>query len=74
MSNNLMPISETLLNEIIGKLETDCENGFDRLTDNYIIPKGTYTYDEEMEKGDRWAWKLLQQIKKEAKLGDDENV
>lgn len=53
-----------LLSEIREKLESDCENGWDRHTSMYIVPQGKYTREQEMERGDSWAWGLIQQIDK----------
>lgn len=58
-----MNISNELADEIIGYLMYACERGWDHYTDNYIVPKGSYTPEQELEKGDSWAYGLMNQLK-----------
>lgn len=53
-----------LLQDIRDYLEEECEFGWDRYTDIYIIPRDEYSYEERMEKGDSVAWDLIKRIDK----------
>lgn len=71
---NSVNIPQDLYDEIVQKLYSDCSDGWNQYTDCYIVPINSYSYEEQMERGDSIAWDLIVRLEYINKRTDYEDI